>query len=158
MNVSQAPAGSDKLSPGGGSEAGSDESGGVALGEGGGGSSPGVGVVLAGGGVGLRRGVGVGVGSGSSSSSGELLFPASSGVASAEGVGCGVGFGLEVVPAPPVEVCAGVAMGVGVPATGVTLLSPAPVGDAPGCTGDAFGSAVSGRELSFPEDEPELRW
>lgn len=157
MNVSQDPAASDELSAGGGSDAGSSESGGVPLGEGGGGSS-GVGVVLAGGGVGLRRGVGVGVGSVSSSSSGVLLFPASSGVASVEGVGCGVGFGLEVVLPPPVEVCAGVAMGVGVPATGVTLLSPAPVGDAPGCTGSAFGSAVSGRELSFAGDEPELRW
>lgn len=131
---------------GGGSDAGADNSGGVPLGEGGGGSS-GSGVFLAGGGVGLRRGVAVGVavGSVSSSSSGVLLLPALSGVGVVSGVDWGVGFGFAVVvPWLPVDVCPDEPAGVGVPATGVMLFSPAPVGDAPGCTGNAFGSAVSG--------------
>ncbi len=132
-------------------------SGGVGVG---GGGSSGVGD-LAGGGVGLRRGVGEGVGdgvevgSGVSSSGGVLLFRVSSG----EGVGGGsvLEFKLTAVPSLPVEGCMVAAVeGVGTPVAGMILLSPAPVGVAPGCTGDALGSAASGCELSFVGVESEL--
>jgi hypothetical protein len=143
---------------GGGSSAGVDSvGGGVAFGLGGGGSSDGG--VRVGDGVALRRGVAEGVGSGSSSSCGELVFCGSS----CAGVGVGVAsvleFELTVVPPAPVEVCVGtVAEGTGAPVDGARLLSPAPVGDAPGCTGEALGSATSGCELSFVADESEFRW
>ena len=84
-------------------------------------------------------------------------------MSSGEGVGGGVAsvftFRLTVVPSPPVEVCAvAVVEGVGAPVAGMMLLSPAPVGVAPGCTGDALGSAVSVCKLSFGAEESELRW